>query len=61
VFHVAGGPIPGKRDGLGPEARFIRPANLELDDAGNLYLEDIDGIDSQQYTYTLRKLTPPAP
>ncbi|MEB3327864.1 MAG: hypothetical protein VKQ33_01385 [Candidatus Sericytochromatia bacterium] len=61
VFHVAGGPTRGVENGPGPEARFIRPANMELDDAGNLYLEDIASFDGSRYIFTLRKLVPPTP
>jgi hypothetical protein len=59
VFLVAGGPVRGKRDGLGPDARFIRPANLELDRAGNIYLEDIEESAPARYTFTLRKVVAP--
>jgi len=58
VFLVAGGPMRGRRDGLGSDARFIRPANLELDRAGNLYLEDIEEPNPVRYTFTLRKIVP---
>jgi hypothetical protein len=61
VFFVAGGPERGLVDGPGPEARFNRPANLELDSAGNLYLEDIASYDGARATFVLRKLTAPRP
>ncbi|MEB3196920.1 MAG: hypothetical protein VKP62_06910 [Candidatus Sericytochromatia bacterium] len=61
VFLVAGGNARGKRDGNGPDARFITPVNLELDNQGNLYLEDLESLDGGLPVFTLRKIVPPQP
>jgi sugar lactone lactonase YvrE len=42
---------PGGADGIGAAARFMQPAGLALDGAGNLYVSD-------RGSFTLRKITP---
>jgi DNA-binding beta-propeller fold protein YncE len=59
VSTIAGAADPGNVDpstgqnGAGAAARFLYPAGLTLDDAGNLYVSD-------SYNYTIRKIVIPA-
>ncbi|HEX8019941.1 gliding motility-associated C-terminal domain-containing protein [Mucilaginibacter sp.] len=51
VYTLAGQPSAGTLDGLGPAARFNKPAGLAVDKDGNIYVADQAG-------FAIRKITP---
>jgi gliding motility-associated-like protein len=51
VYTLAGQPLAGTLDGIGPAARFNRPAGLAVDKDGNIYVADQGG-------FVIRKITP---
>ena len=51
VYTLAGQPSAGTLDGIGPAAKFNKPAGLAVDKDGNIYVADQGG-------FVIRKITP---
>ncbi|WP_114940442.1 gliding motility-associated C-terminal domain-containing protein [Mucilaginibacter endophyticus] len=51
VYTLAGQPAAGTLDGVGPGAKFNKPAGLAVDKDGNIYVADPGG-------FVIRKITP---
>lgn len=51
IRRFAGDRTPGYRDGQGAEARFGRPAGIDVDASGNVYVADV-------FNHSIRKITP---
>ncbi|WP_413668904.1 gliding motility-associated C-terminal domain-containing protein [Mucilaginibacter sp. Mucisp86] len=51
VYTLAGQPVAGTLDGIGPAAKFNKPAGLVVDKNGNIFVADQGG-------FVIRKITP---